>query len=411
MIYCLCEVTYSYFRERFMTNRSSHQKREGIVPSKKSRYRPLEDFEPQYCCVMCNTSPGIQCVLCRSTYYCSTDCERSDFRSHSLLCEKFATQLDRPSPEHKRAIYFPTEGEKPCLIWVPCRRQYDEDGIKWTQIDPYPYIGNDKPLEGVMRIEHNPVRYRNLGAGFAGYAPYKEGYCVSLVFRKAYLKDGSITNKSILASVSASCTSNISHEYRGPMIAIREVPHGDFTDITLADFRHLADYLVSYRNTYIRESVPGQLHRASTTVRGVKICCHGETKLHGSEPFVSVDVTRANQISLGSGSISPISVCLGMAIRLWKDPDTEFRHDAPGWEGGMTADSNPNVAFLMRETDASKDEWGCAPMYWNSEIGNVWAVREDGQDLAVNRKDVPFCQVRTTAYVRRRDGIGLELSE
>jgi hypothetical protein len=36
------------------------------------------------------------------------------------------------------------------------------------------------------------------------------------------------------------------------------------------------------------------------------------------------------------------------------------------------------------ETDASKDEWGWAPMYWNSEIGNVWAVREDGQDLAVN---------------------------
>lgn len=52
----------------------------------------------------------------------------------------------------------------------------------------------------------------------------------------------------------------------------------------------------------------------------------------------------------------------------------------------MTADSNPNVAFLMMETDSSKDEWGLAPMYWNSQIGNVWAVREDGRDLAV--KDV-----------------------
>jgi hypothetical protein len=168
------------------------------------------------------------------------------------------------------------------------------------------------------------------------------------------------------------------------MIAIREVPHEDYTDITLADFRHLVDYLISYRSTHIRESVPDLLHSAPTTVRGVKICCHGEIKLHASEPFVSVNVTRANQISLGSGSLSPISVCLGMAIRLWKDPDTEFRHDPPGWEGGMPADSNPNVAFLMMETDASKDEWGWAPMYWNSEIGNVWAVREDGQDLAVN---------------------------
>ncbi|KAJ5174666.1 uncharacterized protein N7482_000543 [Penicillium canariense] len=156
----------------------------------------------------------------------------------------------------------------------------------------------------------------------------------------------------------------------------------DYTDITLADFRHLMDYLISYRNTHIRESVPGLLPRAPTTVRGVKICCHGEVKVH-EEPFVSVDVTRANQISLGSGSVSPISVCLGMPIRLWKDPDTDFRHDPPEWERGMMADSNPNVAFLMMETDSSQDEWGWAPMYWNSEIGNVWAVREDGHDLAV----------------------------
>lgn len=270
------------------------------------------------------------------------------------------------------------------MIWVPCRRQYDEDGIKWTQIDPYPYLGTDRPHKGIMRIEHNPVRCRNLGAGFAGYAPYKEGYCVALVHRDDYLRDGSSANRSILASVRASCTSTIPHEYRGPMIAIREVSHEDYADITLADFRHVVDYLISYRNTHIRESVPDRLHRAPTTVRGVKICCHGERKLHGSEPFVSVDITRSNQISLGRGSISPISVCLGVAIRLWKDPGTEFLRDLPGWEEGMTADSNPNVAFLMMETDPSKDEWGWAPTYWNSEIGNVWAIREDGQDLTVN---------------------------
>lgn len=180
--------------------------------------------------------------------------------------------------------------------------------------------------------------------------------------------------------------STISHEYRGPMIAIREVPHEDYTDITLAGFRHLVDYLVSYRNVHIRESVPDRLHRAPTTVRGVKIYCYGEINLHGSEPFISVDITRSNQISLGQGSISPISVCLGMAIRLWKDPGSEFLYDPPGWEGGMTADSNSNVAFLMMETDPSKDEWGWAPIYWDSKLGNVWAVREDGQDLTV--KDV-----------------------
>ncbi|KAJ5654960.1 hypothetical protein N7490_001963 [Penicillium lividum] len=357
---------------------------EGITPTTQSKYRPLENFEPKDCCVMCNKSPGVQCAQCRSTYYCSRSCEKSDFPSHTLLCKQFATQPDRPSPQHKRAIYFPAETDNPCLIWVQCRRQCDEDGIRWTEIDPYPYLGTDKPVKGVMRIEHNPIRCRNLGSAFAGFATYKEGYCVSLIHREAYLKDGSVTNRSILASVGASCTSTTSHEYRGPIIAIREIHHEDYADIALTDFRHLMDYLISYRNTYIKESVPDLMHRAPTTLRGVKICCHGEVKLHGSEPFVAVDVTRANQISLGTGSTSPISVCLGMPIRVWKDPDAEFRYEPPGWEGSMTADSNPNIAFLMMETDSSKDEWGWAPMYWNSEIGNVWAVREDGQDLAVN---------------------------
>ncbi|KAI9375261.1 hypothetical protein BJX61DRAFT_182665 [Aspergillus egyptiacus] len=373
------------FKSKQATRREKMLITEGIIPVTRSRYRPLDYFEPDDCCVMCNRSPGLQCARCRSTYYCSRDCQKSDFPSHKLLCKQFATQPDRPSPEHKRAIFFPVERDKPCLIWIPCRREYDEeDGITWTQIDPYPYLGTDKPTEGIMRIEHNPVRCRNLGSGFAGFAQYKAAYCVSLIHRDAYLKDGSSMNRSVLASVKASCASTAPHEYRGPMIALQQLHHEDFADITLADFRHLMDYLVSYGNRHIRESVPDLQYRAPTTVRGVKICCHGEVKLHGSEPFVSVDVTRANQVSLGRGSISPISVCLGMPICLWKDPDAEFRHNPPGWEEVMTADSNPNVAFLMMETDSSKDEWGWASMYWNSDIGNVWAVRKDGQDLAVD---------------------------
>ncbi|KAJ5642341.1 hypothetical protein N7490_006341 [Penicillium lividum] len=346
-------------------------KSDGLTPTTESRYHPLDNFEPKDCCVMCNKSSRVQCAQCGSTYYCSGDCRESDFLSHSLLGEQFATQPDRPSPEHKRAIFFPVDREKPCLIWIPCSQQYCEDGIRWTKVDPYPYLGTDEPVKGMMRIEHNPVRSRNLGSGYGADSPSKEGYCISLIHRKD-------------PSVQASCTSTTPHEYRGPTISLQEISQEDYADITLGDFRHLMDYFKSYRNRQIRESIPDLKPGAPTTVRGVKICCHGEVKLHGSEPVVSVDITRENKISLGSGSISPISICLGMRIRLWKDSDAEFRDDPPGWERSMTADSNPNVAFLMMETDPSKDEWDWAPMYWNSEIGNFWTVREDGQDLAVN---------------------------
>ncbi|KAJ5748229.1 uncharacterized protein N7511_009925 [Penicillium nucicola] len=357
---------------------------QGITPTTNPKHHPLDNFELEDCCVMCNKSPGIQCPQCRSTYYCSKDCERSDFASHDPLCKQFALQPDRPSPEHKRAIFFPVEEDKPCLIWIPCRRQYDEeDGIGWKKVDYNPYLGTDDPLKRTMRIEHNPVRDRNLGSGFTCFSPRKEGYCVSLLHRDAYLKDGSATNKSILASVRASRTATTPHEYRGPMIALRELHHEDFADMTLADFRHLMDYLISYRDTNIRESVPDLQHRATTASRGVKICCYGEVELHGSEHFVSVDFTRANKISLGSGSISPISVCLGMPIRFWKDPGTELRHHPPEWNN-----SNPNVAFMMMETECCKQEWGWAPSYWSCDIGNVWAVREDGRDLAVRDVDM-----------------------
>lgn len=114
------------------------------------------------------------------------------------------------------------------------------------------------------------------------------------------------------------------------MIALQELHREDYADITLADFRHLMDYLISYRNTFVRESVQDLLPRAPTTVRSVKICCDGEINLHGSEPFVSVDVTRANRISLGSGSISRISVCLGIPVRFWNDPGTEFPYGPAG---------------------------------------------------------------------------------
>lgn len=359
-------------------------KSEGRIPSTQSKYCPRENFEPEDSCVMCNSSPGYPCAKCQSTYYCSGSCENSDFPSHDLLCNQLATQPERPSSDHKRAIYFPAETDNPSLIWVLCRRQCDEDGTRWTEINPHPYLGPDNPVEGVMRIEHNPLRSRNLGSAFALFAPKKEGYCVFLIHRDGYLMDGSIPNRSISACVKVSCTAPIPHEYRGPMIAIRGIHHEDYADITLADFRHLMDYLISYRNTHIRESVPGLLDLAPTTTRGVKICCYGEVKRHGSEPFVAVDLTRANKISLDGGSISPVSVCLGMPIQVCKNPETEFQYNPIEWEEGCMADSNPNVAFLMRETDTSQDTWGFAPMSWNTEVGNAWAVREDGRDLAVN---------------------------
>jgi len=61
----------------------------------------------------------------------------------------------------------------------------------------------------------------------------------------------------------------------------------------------------------------------------------------------------------------------------------------------MTADSNENAAFLMVETGLKKPGWGWAPLYWNMDLGNVLAVREDDKDLTVSN-------VRMMCYFARR---------
>lgn len=119
---------------------------------------------------------------------------------------------------------------------------------------------------------------------------------------------------------------------------------------------------MNYRSTQVRESLQSRNIRAPTAIRGVKICCYGEIKLHGKDTFVSVDVVRATRIAPGDGAISPISPRPCMPLVLWKDTDLEFWLDPLGWpEGAITAADNPNVAFLMMETDPSRPERSLAP--------------------------------------------------
>jgi hypothetical protein len=249
--------------------------------------------------------------------------------------------------------------------------------------DLHPYMGTDKPFLGSISIEHNPIRGRQLGSGMATWASRKMGYAVTLRFREAALIDGSAINRSILASVGASGI--VHHRWCGPVVALRETCSELYEDITLADFRHTLDYLMSYGTTETKESDHSE-NRPPTAIRGVKICCYGERKLHGSERYVAVDVPshHPTRTVVKFGSVSPISQLLGMPLRLWKYPDIETWLDPPGWDENMGATSNQDAAFLMKETNPGRPEWGFAPFNWDMDIGNVLAIRVDEKDLAVD---------------------------
>lgn len=286
----------------------------------------------------------------------------------------------RPSPNHKRAIFFPNGEEDPRMIWAKCRILNHENGISRTVVDPHPFFEDNRPFNprriGRMRIEHNSFRNRKLGAGFASWAEQCEGYCICLIYRDAPGKWREGKNKSISATVGSS--NSTPHEYCGPVIVLQGLPGELYGDVTLADFRNFIDYLVAYRTTKVFESDQGRISQNPTATRGVKIGCIGE-----ENAFVSVDVPRAMQPALGEGSISPISSRLGMTLILWKCYDLESWINAPSARGGgLLAISNPDAAYLMIDINHMTWDFGMAPFYWQKNIGNVLVLRADGKDLS-----------------------------
>jgi hypothetical protein len=258
-------------------------------------------------------------------------------------------------------------------------------------------------------VEYNPKREKALGSGMAAWSSQKEGYCIELVIRETFLIDGSKLNRSIMESVKTSGT--VHHRWSGPIVAMRQLPTEFYEDITLADFRHIINYFVTYNSTEVREIINPQAPRTTPrTIRGVKICCYGEIKLHGTEPYVPIEVPYVHPIcGVYESAVSPISKILGRRLRLWKFRDIETWLDPPGWDANLCADSNPDAAFLMMGADPKKDDWGWAPLYWNTEIGNVLVIYDDKTDLLVEELRLMCYFVRRKLQPMFEDAMGMGL--
>lgn len=94
-----------------------------------------------------------------------------------------------------------------------------------------------------------------------------------------------MTNRSVMRLVQTSGT--VHHNWCGPIVAMREKWDESYEDITLADFRHIIDYIVNYGASEVRE-MPNPISDTPKprAIRGVKICCYGEIISHGAEPSV-----------------------------------------------------------------------------------------------------------------------------
>ncbi|KAI1802215.1 hypothetical protein F4811DRAFT_573204 [Daldinia bambusicola] len=335
-------------------------------------------------CIVCNSSNALFCNRCKSTRYCSKGCQRADWTTHKLLCSAYVNfdVTKRPSKEHFRAISFPIGKEKPELFWIHCPWHGDDDdydlSYQFPDIDKHGLLGeNAYPRD--MTIQTNKILGRDIPN------------TIRLSHRDTFLIDGSLLNKSI-ATITATKPWRC-HNWRGPILAYGTEGLGidqvACRDLDLNDFRHVADYLVTY-NAAPTPIVGKPMN--SGGIKGVMINCLGDQKMHNKPQFEAVEVPPSDFIfSEYEHDVSDIAERIELPIftrtcrpdPIWADDEKNemFKKESPFQNQAAT------FLHLSLDPEAKFNQstgvigYGYAPMQWQSAVGSTLVVRQDKKPL------------------------------
>lgn len=310
-----------------------------IIPS-------LSEKSEKYCITCGKSDSTVLCSRCKGVWYCNKKCQKADWPCHKLLCGKYASVNDiEPLQGGYRAFLFRFDSLEPDVVILPNSKDI------YRSLDP---------VRGLLR---QPGDYE-YGASVEriefGFNSRLDLNCIGkthlqVIARNSYLMDGSKGNKSILTSVKATGTEYPPHFWAGNIVVRRARP----TSVTMADFRHILDWLAIYpqhpfygHETLVAPPDAGKMWPLDG-VQGVMITSEEHMK-DGLERYTAVSVPADYPIrglkSKLQGEISPISKCVGLPLRLItraskvhaRDEDERLRSCGP-------------VAALMRSLDQSTD--------------------------------------------------------
>lgn len=331
-------------------------------------------------CILCNKTDAHFCKRCKSTCYCSKACQQTDWPTHKLLCGTFSSfdPLSRPSKETFRAILFSVDDKKPKFIWLHCKwiSDEDDDGVRYQSPEVRSFLGPDDPFPRHGSIQYNPVLERRLSD------------TIYICYRDTFLVDGSKANESTAAITTT--TPGQKHDWRGPIIAYGKVGLGiDPTicrDLDMNDFRHVADYFLSYNVN----PTPAPQPSFGIKIKGVKINCLGDQKIFSKPHFEAVEVSSTDLI-FSEHDTSDIAKCIDLPIftrRCPPNPEWANYPDSKLFENQSPFD-NQDATFLHLCCDPKADfhpqsgemGWGWASMQWQNSVGSTIVVRQDKKPL------------------------------
>jgi hypothetical protein len=97
--------------------------------------RSERDGNLETLCIVCDKPSSNLCDRCKHAKYCSRECQVADWSLHKKVCADFAGPAadgKRPSPEHRRILFFPTFSTKPELLWAI---HHETDDNEWLEFD------------------------------------------------------------------------------------------------------------------------------------------------------------------------------------------------------------------------------------------------------------------------------------
>jgi hypothetical protein len=193
-------------------------------------------------CSMCSNPSTVRCKACRCSAYCSTECQKTDWPTHKLLCKHLPEFATPPNASARRGILFPIDAATPRFVWVdnewiPPRDPDDEGDRGFEKIKHMrAYIGDSySDSVGVWgNVIHSRERQDQL----------------HILMKETALIDGSMPNSSIARVLRASGAPTTFYSWCGGMLAMKlptlGIDPGRYVHMDTVDFRDVVDTFRSY---------------------------------------------------------------------------------------------------------------------------------------------------------------------
>ncbi|EKD16944.1 uncharacterized protein L3040_006230 [Drepanopeziza brunnea f. sp. 'multigermtubi'] len=333
-------------------------------------------------CTTCNKGADSstklkKCGGCESALYCSTSCQKEDWRTHKLICDEFKTfpvANPRPSTDHRLALLLPKEGGNPKLLWYQTYLM-KSPYAGYEMINYSQHLGDDDPSPEEINVS------MYLTNTYIGVEKYAFDHTVSIQIRESGEFDGSHPNQ----CVSEVMKGTQGYDWKGPIVVYSQpgtsIDSPTFLDVTAADLRIVVDFLRHCGG------------KADDFVQTVRISSKGDEKLHGKRKFYHIKVPDSHEIF--NTRPTEISTIMGLPILVQKTGLFNPADVEKGSRLGFNPFENYTAAALNTIATPQNDYWGSLDMQdWDMVIGTVLVVRQDKKDMSTGQVEAlaRFCR-------------------